>query len=738
MGSESYETVNNAAFVVGTGRCGTQFLSRVFESENSVASVHERNPFNETFHRYCKWYGVPVDHEGFLRAKEEEIRADLKNYSFSIESSAHLSLSIQELYERFNAKFVLLVRRPDQVVNSYLYKGWYSNPIVRMDSHLPPSYQESRDPHHFLGRIFPSGETFERWQSLTQVGKLAWYWSALNNRVIEQFSAIPQEHWRIQKLEDLSYSSYLEITQFVGFPSNISEAEYRQIAERRPNAKNSKLAQRKTGEGASQVSSSLFTVDTWNDTEIAEFESEVAAIAERLNYPYSVAALQQDSRANKSDGNAIKTEEARTSSAPSTSSVLSAHASKPGAEIDSLIYLSNGNLPSKMAHTIQVAKMSQALSKQVSAFGLVTGGDIISAIRGMDETFRDWYGIRTPFNLMRIPVHRKVEYPFPVGYASRAFCKFASFYAYLKYPALVYTRSPQIVDFMLALQVPVLWESHEPLPTPFPDKFAKRLTHKDLVGFVTLSEEVARSYVHAGLSSEKSLIIHSGVDLENLRPYQEKQAARTKLALPLNEKIILYSGHLYEYKGIPTLVETARLLPEHRFVLVGGWQEDIDRTRELCQQKGVSNVLLIGHVEQSALATYLYAADVLIVPNSRSWKLSATTSPLKLFEYMAVKRPIVASALPNIVTVLRDHENALLAEPDNPASFKDAIAKLLSDPTLCEQLASRAAEDVQQYTWEERAGKVLRFANDQLQQMKRSHHSLIYRILVIFKILIFH
>ena len=179
-------------------------------------------------------------------------------------------------------------------------------------------------------------------------------------------------------------------------------------------------------------------------------------------------------------------------------------------------------------------------------------------------------------------------------------------------------------------------------------------------------------------------------------------------------------------------------MPQYQFVLVGGWQADIDRTLALCKAKAVDNVSLIGHVEQSQLATYLYAADVLVVPNSRSWKLATTTSPLKLFEYMAVRRPIVASALPNIVTVLRDHDNALLAEPDDPDSFKDAIARLLSDPALSEQIVSRAAQDIQQYTWEERAGRVLKFANSQLQQMKRTHHSLVYRILVILKILIFH
>lgn len=723
METKSQKIDQNAAFIVGTGRCGTQFLSKLFSLEPKVASTHERNPFNETFHRYCKWYGIPIDHEGFLQTKEREIHTDLRHYTFSIESSAHLSLSIQELYERFNAKFILLVRRPDKVVNSYRYKGWYNQPIVRTHDHLPPSYQNSREPHHFLGRIFPSGEEFERWHNLTQVGKLAWYWNALNHQVLQQFAAIPESHWRIQKLEDLSYHHYLEIAEFIGFPSHISEAEYQRIADRRPNAKNLTSDQKRITQDSGTALRASFTLDMWNHTEIAEFESEVAAVADKLNYSYRVDTLLKDSEAKASDKGTVN---------------IAQPGRDPVPDLGSLVYVSNGNLPSLMAHTIQVAKMSQALSKLVPSFELVIGGDIASAFKGMDEAFQKWYGIHSRYKLVRIPLHRKVDALFPIDYVNNFFYKVASLYAYLKYPALVYTRSPQVVDLMLALQVPVLWEKHELLIPPFPQRFTKRLTHKDFVGFVTLSEDIAKGYIEAGLSPEKVLIAHSGVDLESFLPHQEKQAARQKLALPQDEKIVLYSGHLYEYKGIPTLIETARLLPQYRFVLVGGWQDDIDRTQALCQAKEVNNVSLIGHVEQSQLATYLYAADVLVIPNSRSWKLATTTSPLKLFEYMAVKRPIVASALHNIVTVLRDYDNALLAEPDNPYSFKDAIAKVLSEPALREHIVSRAAQDVQQYTWEKRAGQVLKFANSQLQQMQRTHHSLIYRILVVLKVLIFH
>ena len=57
---------NKVGFAIGTGRCGTLFLYQLMEKEPQVASSHERNPDNETFHRYCKCHDLPVDHEGFL------------------------------------------------------------------------------------------------------------------------------------------------------------------------------------------------------------------------------------------------------------------------------------------------------------------------------------------------------------------------------------------------------------------------------------------------------------------------------------------------------------------------------------------------------------------------------------------------------------------------------------------------------------------------------------------------
>ena len=106
---------------------------------------------------------------------------------------------------------------------------------------------------------------------------------------------------------------------------------------------------------------------------------------------------------------------------------------------------------------------------------------------------------------------------------------------------------------------------------------------------------------------------------------------------------------------------------------------------------------------------YLAAADVLVLPNTARTRMSERyTSPLKLFDYMAAHRPIVASDLPSLRDILT-HENAILVGPDDASALRDGIRKILDDKAFGVQLAERAFEDVHRYTWQKRAAKILHF-----------------------------
>jgi glycosyltransferase involved in cell wall biosynthesis len=380
--------------------------------------------------------------------------------------------------------------------------------------------------------------------------------------------------------------------------------------------------------------------------------------------------------------------------------------------LDSLIYVSRGNIPSQVAHASQIVKMSQAFAQRLEKFELVASGDLKHCLKGVDQEFKDFYNLTTDFGFARLPIHYRANIPFPKSYESRWYNYLATIYACLKSPSLIYARTPSIVSSLLKIGVPVLWEWHESIPEG--SAYQRFLSSRSLVGMVTIADKLAENYISLGLPEDKVLVAHNGVDLTSFQPYQTKEEARDPFSFLKNKKVVLYAGHLYESKGIPTLIQTAKLMPHCSFVLVGGWESDVQRYRKICQEQNLTNVYLLGHTNQQALVPYLYAADVLVLPTSGTWNLANVTSPLKLFEYMAVKRPIVASALPNVMSILRSHKNAILAEPDNPDSFHQAIDTLLSIPEWSTQLAEQAFRDVQQYTWEARADRILDFATARL------------------------
>jgi hypothetical protein len=274
------------AFAIGTGRCGTLFLYEVMGHEPDVASSHERNPENEAFHRYCKWHGLPVDDEGFLAAKEQEIRADLAERAFSFEASPYVSLSVRELHERFGAKFVFLIRRPDGVVSSFAHKGFYRKPYAVGDPSLAAGYQDQSPERFFtfFARIAPRGAFVRTWNEMTQVGKVAWFWRAFNERTLEALETLPADCYRVRRIEDLDHPAYVELCRFLGVDSKVSAAQFEALRKTKPHAFWRKR-----------------NVDQWSEQEVREFEGQVGPLAERFGYECRIAQLADEARAERNE-----------------------------------------------------------------------------------------------------------------------------------------------------------------------------------------------------------------------------------------------------------------------------------------------------------------------------------------------------------------------------------------------------------------------------------------------------
>ena len=231
---------------------------------------------------------------------------------------------------------------------------------------------------------------------------------------------------------------------------------------------------------------------------------------------------------------------------------------------------------------------------------------------------------------------------------------------------------------------------------------------RDADAYVTITEGLARELSRRFGERPRVAVVPDGVRLAaDYTDYaDQKPAADRETNRPFT---IGYAGHLYPWKGVHLVIEAIAALPDARGLIIGGHERegDLARLRELVEQLDcTSRVTFTGPVAPVDVAPLLKQADVLTLPNPASAISTAFTSPLKLFEYMAAGRPIVASDLPSIREILTDGRNALLVDPGNSQALTAAVRRLEEDPALGGQLARQALEDVRQYTWERRGEKL--------------------------------
>jgi glycosyltransferase involved in cell wall biosynthesis len=160
---------------------------------------------------------------------------------------------------------------------------------------------------------------------------------------------------------------------------------------------------------------------------------------------------------------------------------------------------------------------------------------------------------------------------------------------------------------------------------------------------------------------------------------------------------------------VDVLLDAIANLPDVEGLIVGGHEAEPDLERARARAAGLGireRVRFTGMVAPTEVADLLRGADVLVLPNPPSAISTQFTSPLKLFEYMAVGRPIVASDLPAIREVLEDNVTALLVPGGDAAAIAAAVRRLIDDPALGARLARGAALAVRDYSWDRRAERI--------------------------------
>ena len=234
---------------------------------------------------------------------------------------------------------------------------------------------------------------------------------------------------------------------------------------------------------------------------------------------------------------------------------------------------------------------------------------------------------------------------------------------------LIYTRVWYLLyTFLLFKKIglvdnKIFYESHK-----FSKFLLKPLSRID--GLIVINNYLYSLYEDNGL--RKLFVAHDGVNIDEYRYISDYQ-----FQLEKKEFNVVYTGSLFLWKGVNILVDSLKYLPNNvKLIFVGGSDQYlVDFKKYAKDSKQKNRVTIVPHIPKKDLLQYLEIADVLVLPNSAKEKMNLYTSPIKMFEYMASKRPIVASRLSSIEEILSDQDNSILFNPDDP---KDLAIKIFN------------------------------------------------------------
>lgn len=291
-------------------------------------------------------------------------------------------------------------------------------------------------------------------------------------------------------------------------------------------------------------------------------------------------------------------------------------------------------------------------------------------------------------------------------------------------PDAVYIRNIKLAAWLLPRLpgVPLYFETHELFAQTFFEEHGGQLSgskgrkhrllrereglvYREAAGLFALTRALADDIASQYGTARSVTVLPDGVDLaladaaRGVAQDNHQSRAVTR---------VLYLGSLHPWKGVDVAVHA---LPKTRSVelwIGGGESGRIAELRALAAQLGCADrIRFLGKIPPPERFHLIDQCDICLLPLRDTSIGARYTSPLKLFEYMAMGKPVIASDLPSVREIVRHGENGWLCRAGDADALADAISTLVAAPPMGAALGERAGRDARDYAWVRRAERAL-------------------------------
>ena len=384
-----------------------------------------------------------------------------------------------------------------------------------------------------------------------------------------------------------------------------------------------------------------------------------------------------------------------------------------------LHYISFVRFPTEKAHGLQIAQNCEALAD--SGYTVTLWASTRRNIPEMEaiDDIHAHYGVKANFAIRRIPSidiyhfangNPRLEY-LAFWVHTISYCFMLILNVLINKADIYYSRDryPLIALSLIVPRKKIAFEVHQFAPTHKGAKAQQSLVRR--VGhIVAITPGLRDDFIDKHKASpEQVLLAHDGIREARFKELPEQSSARQQIGWDESAFIVGYMGRLHTMgmdKGVGLLVDALARIDAVTLALVGGPDEMATQLEQQWLKQGGNRRAFYnaGTVKPDEIPLYLATFDICAMPFPRTEHYAYYMSPLKLFEYMASGKAILATDLPSVTDVLTHGETAYIVEPGNKDALCEAIITLKNDKELREKLGRNARKIVlEKYTWEARA-----------------------------------
>jgi len=248
------------------------------------------------------------------------------------------------------------------------------------------------------------------------------------------------------------------------------------------------------------------------------------------------------------------------------------------------------------------------------------------------------------------------------------------------------------------------------LGLPWLARWAEGVAWRGADYVLPVTQVLAGHLTQRGVDPNRIVVVPNGINEAHFSNAPAPDVAHRNLGWP-DSLILGFTGFVRDWHGVDRVVRwlASPLAPKNaRLLVVGDGPARVAIERLATTLQVADRVRFTGFVPRDQVPAYVAAFDIALQP-----AVVPYASPLKLFEYLALRKAIVAPRCPNIEEVLSHELNALLFDESLPGAFEAALSRLCAEPLLREQLGQAAGETIgsKGLTWHNNAKRVVGLAN---------------------------